>query len=74
MKGHDLQALRKSFGLTQVQFAERLGIHPLTLSRFERESDPISQLVQLAICELTRRLEEKSRKPTKKPQKKKVSK
>lgn len=62
MNGGTLKNIRESFNLTQIQFAEKLGVHPITLSRFERNADPISRLVELAICELARRLETKTRK------------
>lgn len=33
----EIKALRTRLGLTQVQFAQVLGVHPLTVSRWERE-------------------------------------
>lgn len=56
VKAAELQAVREAAGLTQVEFAERLGVHPVTLSRFERGRDPITTTVDLAIHELARRL------------------
>lgn len=60
MKGEKLQEIRRSFGLTQVEFADKLGVHAITLSRFERNVDPISRVVELAVCELERRLQVKA--------------
>ena len=36
MTGEEIKALRKRFGLTQEQFAARLGVTALTVSRLER--------------------------------------
>lgn len=36
MKPPRITALRKALGLTQVQMAQLLGVHPLTVSRWER--------------------------------------
>ena len=32
----DIKKLRKKSGLTQVEFAARLGVDPITISRWER--------------------------------------
>lgn len=56
MRAIELQAIREAAGLTQVEFAERLGVHPVTLSKFERDREPITKTVDLAIHELGRRL------------------
>lgn len=56
MKGEELKKIREDAGLKQPEFAERLGVHSVTLSRFERDRQPIPLTVELAICELKRRL------------------
>lgn len=56
MKGVQLKEIREASGLTQVQFAEKLGLHPISLSRFERDIEPITKIMELALCELERRL------------------
>ena len=45
-----LKKLRKSAGLTQTELADRMGVHPQTISKWERGiSQPdISQLAALA--------------------------
>ena len=53
MEGRELAALRKQFGLTQVQLAERIGIASNSLARLERGerriSEPIARLVKLLV-------------------------
>jgi transcriptional regulator with XRE-family HTH domain len=43
--------LRKTLGLTQVAFAERLGVHANTLARYERDElsipEPVARLAQI---------------------------
>lgn len=36
MKGPEIASLRTMLGLTQVQLGQLLGVHPLTVSRWER--------------------------------------
>jgi len=36
MTAADLQKLREKLGLSQVQLAQLLGVHPLTVSKWER--------------------------------------
>ncbi len=36
MTGHEIADLRRKLGLTQVQLAQLLGVHPLTVSKWER--------------------------------------
>lgn len=43
-----LSTTREDFGLTQKQLAEKLGVTPNTLARWERGELPISKLVHLA--------------------------
>jgi transcriptional regulator with XRE-family HTH domain len=54
--GMDLKSVREKSGLTQIQFAEQLGVHPVSLSRFERNAERITLTVELAVYELARRL------------------
>jgi DNA-binding transcriptional regulator YiaG len=51
MKSTDVQRLRRRLGLTQVTLAARLGVHPLTVSRWERGqvrvTEPMARLLRL---------------------------
>jgi transcriptional regulator with XRE-family HTH domain len=51
MTGSDLAALRARMKLTQVAFAEELGVHANTLARYERDEiaipEPVARLAQL---------------------------
>jgi transcriptional regulator with XRE-family HTH domain len=51
MTGGELAALRKGLKLTQVAFAERLGVHANTLARYERAElaipEPVARLAQI---------------------------
>jgi len=51
MTGSELVALRGRLKLTQVAFAEQLGVHANTLARYERDEiaipEPVSRLAQL---------------------------
>jgi len=41
MDGASIQQLRQKLNLNQVQFAQLLGVHPITVSKWERgEADP----------------------------------
>lgn len=51
-----MKGVREAAGLTQIEFAGKLGVHPISLSRFERDVEPITVVVELAVCELARRL------------------
>ena len=51
MTGTELVALRTRLKLTQVAFAERLGVHANTLARYERDEiaipEPVARLAQI---------------------------
>lgn len=64
-RGDALKKQREAWGLTQAQLAEKLDLHPISLSRFERGAEPVPVMMELALCELTRRLR-KSKPPSKK--------
>ena len=38
MKATDIRAIREALGLSQLQFAQLLGVHPMTVSKWERET------------------------------------
>jgi transcriptional regulator with XRE-family HTH domain len=40
MSSIEIQQLREDLGLTQSQFGQLLGIHPMTVSKWERANDP----------------------------------
>lgn len=56
MTGEELKDIRERFGMTQPDFAARLGVHRVSLSRFENNAEPITITVELAACELANRL------------------
>lgn len=45
----DLRAAREALGLTQTEFAARLGVHWTTVSRWENGRLPISKRVAMAV-------------------------
>jgi DNA-binding transcriptional regulator YiaG len=51
MTSADVQRLRRRLGVTQVELAARLGVHPLTVSRWERGqvrvTEPMARLLKL---------------------------
>lgn len=53
MTGKQVRTVRRRLGLTQVQLAERVGIHPLTVSRWEcdrvRVTAPMERLLRLLL-------------------------
>jgi transcriptional regulator with XRE-family HTH domain len=64
--GEELKEMREKTGLVQVDYAARLGIHPISLSRFERGAEPITLTVELAVHELARRLRAEQKPKSKK--------
>ena len=52
MTGTEVQRRRRRLGLTQAELAARLGVHKLTVSRWEcdrvRVTDPMARLLLLA--------------------------
>ena len=46
MTGAQLRRIRKRLGLTQVGFAEELGLHPNTVARKERGEEPTGGTVE----------------------------
>ena len=51
MTGTGVQRLRRKLGLTQAELAARVGVHKLTVSRWEcdrvRVSEPMARLLRL---------------------------
>jgi DNA-binding transcriptional regulator YiaG len=49
--GTEFRKQRERLGMTQVQLAEQLGVHPITLSRWERDQvrvpGPVVRLLAL---------------------------
>jgi transcriptional regulator with XRE-family HTH domain len=41
VKGEQLKRARKELRLDQVALAKRLGVHPMTISKWERDVSPI---------------------------------
>jgi transcriptional regulator with XRE-family HTH domain len=50
---YEVRRLRLHLGLTQLTLAERIGVHPLTVSRWERGvvhiPEPTAQLLRLLV-------------------------
>ena len=40
MQATEIKSTRESLGLTQAQFAQLLGVHPITVSKWERDVSP----------------------------------
>ena len=49
MTGRQLQRIRERLGWSQARLAEALGVHPMTVSKWERGVQPISEMAALAI-------------------------
>lgn len=49
MTARQLRRLRKALGWSQARLAEALGVHPMTVSKWERGEQPIPQMAALAI-------------------------
>jgi transcriptional regulator with XRE-family HTH domain len=73
VNGEALRKVREASGLLQPDFAQRLGVHSVTLSRFERDRDPINRTVELAIYELARRLNVEDALPPVKSERRKLA-
>jgi transcriptional regulator with XRE-family HTH domain len=54
MTGSEMRRHRETLGLKQTELAERLGVHPMTVSRWERGigsiSKPVEQLVLVFVA------------------------
>lgn len=53
MTALQLQRLRKRLGWSQHWLAEALGVHPMTVSKWERGVQPIDRVTEIAIRCLT---------------------
>ncbi len=51
MTGEEFRRHRRRLGFTQVGLAQRIGVHEITISRWERDvvaiPEPVAQLVRL---------------------------
>jgi putative transcriptional regulator len=55
MTGAEIKGLREALGLTQVQLSQLLGVHPLTLSKWERGGPGGPTPHQMALLESFRK-------------------
>jgi len=55
MKQPDLKSRRLALGLSQPELAEVLGVHPMTLSKWEREVLAVPIYIDLALEALENR-------------------
>jgi transcriptional regulator with XRE-family HTH domain len=64
VKHPDLKSRRLALGLSQPELAEALGVHPMTLSKWEREVLSVPVYIDLAVeaLENRRRLATKTKK------------
>jgi ribosome-binding protein aMBF1 (putative translation factor) len=46
---NDIRSARERLGLSQVELAEKLGLHQTTISRFETGDLPVDERTDLAI-------------------------
>jgi transcriptional regulator with XRE-family HTH domain len=51
--GKEIKRARKVLGVSQIELAEKLGVHPMTVSRWERDfvkiPEPEARLVSLLV-------------------------
>ena len=63
MTGTEVQRLRRRLGVTQAQLAARVGVHKLTVSRWERGqvrvTEPMSRLLKLLAATVPRTTKKK---------------
>lgn len=59
MKGNELRSIRKHLGPTQIQLADKLGVAPNSVARWERDemviSEPATRLARLLTKAATRK-------------------
>ena len=48
--------IRKALGMTQVQFAKHIGVHPLTISKWERGLFKPTNFIQREINKLEKKI------------------
>lgn len=49
MRGHEYRQQRERAGLTQKELAARLGVHPMTISKRERDAMTITREAEIAL-------------------------
>ncbi len=52
MTGDDFKTRRKALGMKQSELAKRLGVHPLTVSKWERSLHAIPEMAGMALAYL----------------------
>jgi DNA-binding transcriptional regulator YiaG len=64
MSAAEIKRCRKALGLKQTELAERLGVHVITVSRWERGTTPIShatgELLKLWVKQMRQQRERKA--------------
>ena len=53
MTGNEVREARRVLALTQAELAERLGVHALTVSRWERSASPVPEMAARLLAILT---------------------
>ena len=61
MTARQLQRLRTRLGWSQDRLAEALGVHKMTISKWERDAQPIPEMAAIAVRCLTEHSEEAER-------------
>ena len=54
VKGDELKSRREKLGMTQAELAKVLDLHEMTVSKFERDLQPIPRVIELAMKEVER--------------------
>lgn len=56
MEAADIKKLRKRLKLSQIELADKLGVDPTTISRWERKEQRPSQLAMVQLNRLARKV------------------
>lgn len=64
MTAEEVKAWRERMGWSQEQLADALGVHAMTVSKWERGEQDHAPYLSLALAELERRAKKSKRKPS----------
>lgn len=67
MTGAQLKKSREALGLNQIQLARQLGMHPVSISRFEHGHETIPRVIEWALKGLAAAGVDPATEPPKKP-------
>jgi DNA-binding transcriptional regulator YiaG len=60
----EAKRIRKRLGMTQVELAEKLGIHSMTVSKWERGVEPVQKQTALVLELLVKTAKPRKKKPS----------